>query len=74
MYKEIQKKFKIEELGKPEKHLGIFYKWKTEKGTGELYLEAGMPKLIEEIIDNYKKETGKEARIYTNQEHKESVY
>ena len=35
------------------------------KGTGELYLEASMPKLIEEIIDNYKIATGKEAKIYT---------
>jgi hypothetical protein len=66
MYKEIQKKFKIEKkLGKLKQHLGIWYEWKTEKGTGELYLEARMPKLIEEITDNHKKATGKETKIYT---------
>jgi Reverse transcriptase (RNA-dependent DNA polymerase) len=27
--KEIQKKFKIEKLGKLKKHLGILYEWKT---------------------------------------------
>jgi Reverse transcriptase (RNA-dependent DNA polymerase) len=47
MYKKIQKKFKIEKLGKLKKHLGIWYEWKIEKGTGDLYLEASMPKLIE---------------------------
>jgi hypothetical protein len=33
------------------------------KITKELYLEASMPKLIEEIIINYKKATGKEAKL-----------
>ena len=65
MYKEIQRKFKIEKLGRLKKHLGIWYEWKTEKGTGELYLEASMPKLIEEIIDNFKKAKGKDAKLYT---------
>ena len=65
MYKEVQKKFKIEKLGRLKKHLVIWHEWKKQKGTGELYLEASMPKLIEEIIDNYKIATGKEAKIYT---------
>jgi hypothetical protein len=63
MYKEIQKKFKIEKLGRLKKHLGIWYEWKNDPKTKELYLEASMPKLIEEIISNYKKATGKEAKM-----------
>jgi hypothetical protein len=63
MYKKIQKKFKIEKLGRLKKHLGIWYEWKNDKITKELYLEASMPKLIEEIIVNYKNATGKEAKL-----------
>jgi hypothetical protein len=51
----VQKKFKIEKLGRLKKHLGIWYEWKNDKITKELYLEASLPKLIEEIIVNYKK-------------------
>jgi Reverse transcriptase (RNA-dependent DNA polymerase) len=43
MYKEIQKKFKIEKLGRLKKHLGIWYESKNDKITKELYLEASMP-------------------------------
>jgi hypothetical protein len=44
-----------------KKHLGIWYEWKTEKETGDLYLEPNMPKLIQEIIDA----TGNEAKIHS---------
>jgi hypothetical protein len=63
MYKEIQKKFKIEKLGRLKKHLQIWYEWKNDKITKQLYLEASMPKLLEEIIINYKTATGKEAKL-----------
>jgi hypothetical protein len=46
-----------------KKHLGIGYEWKNYKITKELYLEASMPRLIEEIIVNCKKATGKEAKF-----------
>jgi hypothetical protein len=36
----IQKKFKIGKLGRLKKHLGIWYKWKNDKITKELYLET----------------------------------
>jgi hypothetical protein len=62
MYKEIQKKFKIEKLGRLKKHLGIWYEWENDK-VPKLYLEASMPKLIEEIFANCKKATGKEAKL-----------
>jgi hypothetical protein len=58
MYKEIQKKFKIEKLGTLKNHLGIWCEWKNDKITKELYLEDSMPKLIEEFIIA----TGKEAK------------
>jgi hypothetical protein len=40
MNKEIQKNFKIEKLGRLKIHLGIWYEWKNDKVTKELYLEA----------------------------------
>jgi hypothetical protein len=46
-----------------KKHLGIWYEWKNDKVIKELYLEASMPKLIEEITTNYKKATGKEGKF-----------
>jgi hypothetical protein len=46
-----------------KKNLGIWYEWKNDKVTKEFYLESSMPKLIEEIITNYKKATGKEAKL-----------
>jgi hypothetical protein len=48
-----------------KKHLGIWYDWKTEKETGDLYLEAYMPKIIEEIKDIYKKATDNKSKIHT---------
>jgi hypothetical protein len=51
-------KYKIEKLGRLKKYLGIWYRWKHVKIPKELYLEACMPKLIEEIIINYKMATG----------------
>jgi hypothetical protein len=64
MYKEIQKKiFKVEKLGRLKNHFGIWYEWNNDKVPNELYLEASMPKLIKEIITNYKKATGKEAKL-----------
>jgi hypothetical protein len=46
-----------------KKHLGIWYEWKNDKVTKELYLEASMPNFMEEIIINNKKKTGKEAKF-----------
>jgi hypothetical protein len=49
-YKTIEEKIKIVRSGRLEKHLGIMYDWKQDKA-GNTYLEANMPKMIEEISD-----------------------
>jgi hypothetical protein len=63
-YKMIESKVKIEKLGRLKKHLGIWYDWKKDK-LGNTYLEATMPKMIEEISEKFEKETGKKAKAYT---------
>jgi hypothetical protein len=62
-YKMIEKEMKIERLGKLKKHLGIWYKWKKDE-QGNQYLEAHMPKMVEEITQKFFKATGKEAKEY----------
>jgi hypothetical protein len=50
-------------LGKLKKHLGMKYDWKQLK-LGNSYLEASMPKMIEEISEKFEKARGKPAKIY----------
>jgi hypothetical protein len=50
-------------LGKLKKHLCIAYDWKQEK-LGNIYLEASMPKMIEEISEKFEKARGKKAKVY----------
>jgi hypothetical protein len=59
----IESKVKIEKLGRLKKHLGIWYDWKKDK-LGNTYLEATMPKMIEEISEKFEKATGKKAKAY----------
>jgi hypothetical protein len=54
---------KIEKLGRLKKHFGIWYEWKKDK-LGNTYLEATMPKMIEEKIAKFEKATGKKAKAY----------
>jgi Reverse transcriptase (RNA-dependent DNA polymerase) len=63
MYNEIQKKFKIEKLGRLNKHLRIWYESKNDKVTQELNLEASIPKLTEEVIISYNKSIGKKEKL-----------
>jgi hypothetical protein len=46
-----------------KKHLGISYDWKRYK-LGNTYLEATMPKMIEEISEKFEKATGKKTIAY----------
>jgi hypothetical protein len=62
-YKKIEEKIKIVRLGRLKKHLGIMYDWKQDKA-GNTYLEAYMPKMIEEISDKFEKVIGKKAKVY----------
>jgi hypothetical protein len=50
-------------LGKLKKHLGIMYDWKQDK-LGNTYLEASMPKMIDEISEKFEKSRGKPANVY----------
>jgi hypothetical protein len=51
-YRMIETKFKIDKLGKLNKHLGVWWIWKTD-ANGELYLVATMPKMVEKIVEIY---------------------
>jgi Reverse transcriptase (RNA-dependent DNA polymerase) len=62
-YKMIESKVKIEKLGRVKKHLGIWYGWKNDE-LGNTYLEATMPKMIEEISVKFEKATGNKAKAY----------
>jgi Reverse transcriptase (RNA-dependent DNA polymerase) len=63
-YKKIEEKIKIVKLGRLKKHLGTIYEWKQDK-SGNTYLEASMPKMIDEISEKFEKARGKKAKEYT---------
>jgi hypothetical protein len=43
---------KIKRLGRPKKHLGIWWEWRKDH-FNETYLVATMPKMVEEISAAY---------------------
>jgi hypothetical protein len=53
----IEAKIKIVRLVKLKKHLGIAYDWTKDK-LGNKYLEASMPKMIDEISKKFEKARG----------------
>jgi hypothetical protein len=55
--KGIKKRFGYSNLGKLQKHLGIWYEEKFDEN-GEIYLETMMPKMELDIIKLYEKHTG----------------
>jgi hypothetical protein len=52
---------KLERL---KKHIGTIYDWKQDK-SGNTYLEASMPKMIDEISKKFEQARGKKAKEYT---------
>jgi Reverse transcriptase (RNA-dependent DNA polymerase) len=62
-YKKIEEKIKIVKLGRLKKHLGTIYDWKQDK-SGNTYLEASMPKMIDEISEKFEQARGKKAKEY----------
>jgi Reverse transcriptase (RNA-dependent DNA polymerase) len=62
-HKKIEEKIKIVKLGRLKKHLGIIYEWKQDK-MGNTYLEASMPKMIDEISVKFEQARGKKAKEY----------
>jgi hypothetical protein len=54
-------------FGKLKEHLGIAYDWNQDK-LGNTYLEASMPKMIDEISEKFEKARGKKAKIYATPE------
>jgi hypothetical protein len=51
--------FNYTEMGKLMRHLGIWYEWKQDED-GEAIILATMPKMIDEIVQAYKKHTRNE--------------
>jgi len=59
----VKERFNTKELGQLKKHLGIWYEWKYDQG-GELYVEATMPELVEDIMAMTEKHLGGELKPY----------
>jgi hypothetical protein len=60
-YRMIETKYKIDKLRKLNKHLGVWWIWKTD-ANGELYLVATMPKVVEELVEEYNNNTDRVAK------------
>jgi len=60
----VKERLNIKELGQLKKHLGIWYDWKQEQG-GEMYVEATIPELVEEIIRATENHLGHEVKQYS---------
>jgi hypothetical protein len=50
-------------LGRLKSHLGTIYEWKQDK-SGNTYLEAFMPQMIDEISEKFEQARGKKAKEY----------
>jgi hypothetical protein len=61
LYEQVQKRFKIEKLGKLKKHLGIWWEWHKEGN--QTYLSASMDKMIEDIRIKFKAAVGRDAKL-----------
>jgi len=61
-YQSFIEHLKIERLGKLKKHLGVWWEWKEDPSTNEIYLRASMPKMVQEIKEAYADATGKSAK------------
>jgi Reverse transcriptase (RNA-dependent DNA polymerase)/Zinc knuckle len=59
---ELRQRFNISDLGKLKKHLGVWYDWKTDRNTKEIYIVASMTKLETEIVESYEKLMGKNVK------------
>ena len=57
-YDIVQEKFTITDLGELKKHLGIWYRWKTDL-KGERHVEVTMSKLADKIQELYKQLSNK---------------
>ena len=60
----VGERFKYRDEGKLKKHLGVRYEWKTDPETNERYIEATMPKLVDEIIEAYGEYKGSEPKEF----------
>jgi hypothetical protein len=60
-YKMIETKFTIDRLRKVNKHLRVWWNWKTDEN-GEISLVATIPKMEEEIIAKYNDSANRETK------------
>jgi len=52
-FKQFIQYLKIERLGQLKKHLGVWWEWKEDPQTGEIYLKVTMSKMVQEIKEAY---------------------
>lgn len=57
----VKKRFGITDLGRLQKHLGIWYDWKVDEN-GERFVVATMPKLVRQIIETAEEAVGHEIK------------
>jgi hypothetical protein len=62
-YKKIEEKIKIVKLGRLKTHFVTIYDWKQDKSRNT-YLEASMPKMIDDISENIEQARGNKAKEY----------
>jgi hypothetical protein len=62
-YMKIEEKIKRVKLGRLKKHLGTIYDWKQDK-SGNTYLEASTPKMMDELSEKFEQARGKKAKEY----------
>ena len=58
-YKEFLGHLKLKILGKLKKHLGVWWEWRKDPKTKEIYLKASMPKMLREIKQAFADATGR---------------
>ena len=58
----IEEKFEITRGGRIRKHLGVDYKWKTDKNN-EPYIELWMERKREDLIKSYEEMTNKDCKV-----------
>jgi len=61
-FKQFMQYLNIERLGQLKKHLRVWWEWKEDPQTGEVYSKASMSKMVQEIKEAYAEAMGKPAK------------
>jgi len=62
-FKQLVEYLKIKMLGQLNKHLEVWWEWKEDHSTGEIYLRVTRLEMVQEIKEAYAKVMGKPAKL-----------